>query len=481
MRDDRFLHIVISKLLERRMAPILDGLLDAEEDLSILSLALQERRTHAVLTKQALVRPSSDKTPLLSLGNHSHARPPKHLYVPHIRLPWAHTLHDLLLARLNLRLIPPFSSTDVIVQAPAIVRTLLNHRPSQPSADWHHLVTTFYVPLSPSASSHNARILAQIRTVHPPHLLYRLANAARLAMTSALLSSLTRTPINTLDSPVTIIPSSLRGPRTRSAAVTIIARPISSRAGLSASRTLSMTSSDPDGSVLLHNSVLKKTLLPVVADILEKRYAVCVALPASNPLRLFRANRLAGSLASLANRGTALVNVRQHEHHDSMLTGRGWVGNKQSAWKSEFTLRGPNTHNLDNTRSDVDTYLREAHGTTWTSVLKWATREAMKSTIEARERERKRIRNVIEQIRQLRERLIEKAVSLEVAGAPLYKICAFTIVQKLDKSDVDCLEKRGFEYDLCLTHARQRMNSLGVVSNSSAQPSAHVVAALALP
>lgn len=463
------------------MAPILDGLLDPEEDLSILSLALQERRTHAVLTKQALVRPSSDKTPLpLSLGNHAHACSPNHLYVPHIRLPWAHTLHDLLLARLNLRLIPPFSSTDVIVQAPSIVRILLDHRPSQPSTDWHHLVTTFYAPLSPSASSHNARILAQIRTVHPPHLLYRLANAARLAMASALLSSLTRTPINTLDSPVTIVSSSLRGPRTRPAAVTIFARPIPSSAGLSASRTVSTTSSDPDESVLLHNSVLKKTLLPVVADILDKHYAVCVALPAPNPLCLFRTNRLTGSLVSLANRGTALVNVRQHEHHD-MQTGHRCVCNKQSAWKSEFTLRGPNTLHLDKNRSDVDTYLREAHGTTWTAVLRWATREALKATVEARERERKRIRNVIEQVRQLREQLIEKAVSLEMAGAPLYKICAFTIVQKLDKSDVDCLEKYGFEYDLCLTHARQRMNSLGAVSNSSVQPSAHLVAALALP
>lgn len=271
------------------------------------------------------------------------------------------------------------------------------------------------------------------------------------------------------------VPASLERSRTRSAAVTIVARPIPP------SKTVSIPSADLDGSVLLHNAVLKRTLLPVVADILEKRYAVCITFPTSKSLRVRRSNRLAGSLASLANRGTALVNMRQYDFHDNLPTGQFCVANSLSTWKREYMSDTNRCGLRNNTMVDVDTYLREAHGTTWTAVLKWATGEAMKAAVEARERERVRISNLIEHTQRLRERLIEKAVSLEVAGAPLYMICAFTIVQKLGSSEIDCLEKQGYEYDSCLTRARQRMNSLGAVSNSSAQPSVHLVAALALP
>lgn len=465
------------------MAPILDGLLDPELDLSILFLTLQERTTHAILTQQALVHPSPEKTSLpLFLGNHLDARRPSTLYVPHIRLPWAQALTDVLLTRLNIRLIPPQTSTDAIVQAPSIVRTLLNHKPAQPSADWHQLVSSFYAPLSPSAVSHNERTLAHIRALYSPRFLYRLAVAARLAMVSALRSAFVRTPLHVLDSYLSLsVPSTLKRTRTRSAVITIIARPIPRSVAVSTLKSSAVPSVDSDGSVLLHNAVLKKVLLPVVADVLEKRYAVRVASATSNSLCLTRTNRLDGSLVSLANRGTALVNIRQKDYYHDMPTEKSClIDNKQNKWTKKCKVSTISSCSPNDNEADVDRYLREAHGTTWTAVLEWATGEAMKAVVEAREKEWTRIKNAIEHTEQIRERLLEKAVSLEVAGAPLYKICAFTIVQKLDSSEIDCLENLECEYDSCLTYARRRMDSLRSISNCSAQPSAHLVATLAL-
>lgn len=448
------------------MPPILDGLLDAEEDLSILWLSLQDRHSQAVLTQQALVRPSTER---ISQPQASQTRCTAHqldsLYVPHLRIPWAQTLQDLLFTQLNIRVIPPQSSPDVVMQVPTIIQTLLNHRPSQPSTQWHDLVSSFYPPLPHSAVAHNVRILNRIRVNYPARILYRLAVAARLATTSVLLASFARASLRSAAT-LNISHTVRHRTSTRANGITIVARSIPHCPSIVAPNSPS-TPNSSGPSVLLHNVVLKRALLPGVSDALERRYAVQVIPDRSHSYSYLRGvDRLRGSLLSLANSGTALVDLSHYNYHEigPVTTGDAQCERVTTAQRERRgSMQKTGVHTPE--RVDVDAYFREMHGTTWMDALKWATSEAMKSTNLVVSNERTRIEMAIERSREIRDELVNKALSLEIAEGPLYKICAFTMVQQLDKHELDNLRNLGCEYQSSLDNAQWRVESLKSTTN----------------
>lgn len=410
------------------MAPVLDGLLDADLDLRILSLSLHEKRTHATLTQLSLVRPFTSS---LSCPSSS---PPSFLWVPPLRIPWASSLAKLMLNHLNVRLIPISSEPTFVTDVPSLLSVL--SAANFQTKDWNKAVDSFYMTLPESAEKHNQVVLSSVANVE------RLATCARLAFINSLVSSL-----GDISTEWSLFVNNNHGPDKddvlieeheeqkiedecnvcctgsalwkykRSSCIIVTAHLLP----CSSSHSSSSSSKEIIGGIagaLVHGVVIHADVLSAVCEVVRARYRVEITFQNHRkPCTFTNNNNSIGTLSSLSNKGSALLTCPA----STLLCQCKYKTQKQT-----------------NTRQ-IDDYLRESFGTTWQSVITEATIIARRTVISRACRRAKEAHSIHEDAITLRDNLIQRAVELDVAGAPLARIAAVAVVRA---GLTDCVEER---------------------------------------
>lgn len=192
---------------------------------------------------------------------------------------------------------------------------------------------------------------------------------------------------------------------------------------------------------LVHGIVVKPDYLHIVAELARARYAICITYDHACAPEHGEGTGMAGSLAMLSSGGAPLL--------------RG-VEKPRRLQQHLLVSRGP-----DGMHDRVDAYLQHTFGTSWTTACADLVREAKVRVDRERETHMtqalQQLSHGLKDVEELRQRFIERAVVLEVAGSSLSRICAFAIV-KLHRPDVeDKICGLGDEYGRQLLEAKCRV------------------------
>lgn len=169
-----------------------------------------------------------------------------------------------------------------------------------------------------------------------------------------------------------------------------------------------------DSPYLVHGVVVPGSLLEAVSRMLSTRFGINILIP-SNATPPPHA-----SLAALSMRGLG--------------TGCDFpssLSHSESSRSLSRVVEGRGPVIVDD---DVDLYLTDTFGLSWPKVCSAAVRDARIAADQERKKiltdTESKIKKIAQRAEVFRDELIKKAVSLEVAGAKLGRICAFALAQQ---------------------------------------------------
>lgn len=516
------------------MTRLVDGLLNPHDDLPLLSLAIRDASTHALFLQNALLRPPTHSLSTFHMNHPAPSNLPQssvataladitaaklHLFVPHLRLPWAATLADLMLRRLNVRLVP---CTHHVSPNPHLYDHFLDvlNTADTASEAWNNALLHFYPPLSQADTQYNAIILQHIHATYGPLAIEKITTCVRLAFVNSLLLSLQRSRTDCTSETTDIHNRQLETTlatrikdisfnhhaRSRPATPILPPRPQPSRAKrVQSARTLdnpnpvcqrnpthcahrlqkpdllspqrsrttaanssivlrgypipdvSSSNANKSPSFLIHGVVICGRLLSTMTKLLAERYAVYLYIED----QVMRPPERAGSLASLSNFGTALL----RRPRAPALSADWYSPPQHHHWHSCSGVRLGEARGPSAVKESVDKYLMDKFGLRWSSVCAAVVEEATEIV------ESKRLLQLAEQIHYLddairiaesiRRTLIRRASDYEAAGTSLSRMCAFAIARYMPCSQVERqLEYFSPEYTQLIQEARCRIQQL---------------------
>lgn len=375
---------------------LLDGLFDSMLDAQLQNLSQHSSKTN-ILSQSASLRASPSYPPSHTLRYTRYT-----LQVPHLKVPWANVLVDILWRVLRLRLEPFYAD----------VPPTYSHNPS------------FYPPLPVRISQSNDKILANVRA-SSGNILPRIACYVKLCYVNTLCRSL-RVERESLENPLCPTPfqppphSDLPiPPPRRTRPVIVDAHVVRASDGFV-------------HSYLLGGILVRKSLLVDVADIF-KTYNILVRMPPESVQM--------ATLCSLSNSGTALINQ-----------------------KTIRCARGPSLGFIP-LQTYVRERLATSWSSLCRHVLVHAAYLSAKRENEHRRAVVSRLAEAALQVASLRQQLVKHALEFEMAGKRLADIAAFAVALHRGNEWEHLLTGFSDEYCKELSIARNRVTLLTAVDS----------------
>lgn len=454
------------------------GFLDADDDLRVLWLAMRVAE-HAPLAQSALLPErghagaSVARLPGLAAGDLAAGR--ARLYAPALRVPWARALKSQIAKRLRVA-VESVPAAPAGAGSPGVgnlrAREAVDVLSAKPcyGARWDELVADFYPRLGEAHLAYNRIVLSAVAERDGTDALERIATLVRLAYANQLLAALDKkigrleaeaeaaradpasppaapspplAPVKAADAEPLAALHALRGAaptRRRGAGRVFVAQvtPVREAAGRKAR------------DYIVGGMLVPAQLLNAVEHELIRDYRIYFQGGEGRQQRYTMP--VAGSLASLANTGTALLELPPVPNvitphlaqlpppalppplERSVVADPPRIGKPPGA-RPLFHERGaPLSPRQLGEHGSVDAYLRERFGVRWSSVCSAAIRCARRQAREAKLQDLAAALALAEEARgtgrELRQTLVDRAVAHDLADAGLAGMCAIALARR---------------------------------------------------